>query len=164
MLWYRDWDCEGILDQTLDSKEMHYQALTSDKILPFDGVMSLLERLQERRKYIGVASSGHPVKLNRNLKMSGLFRYFQDFTIVSAVEVAKGKPAPDVYLEAFRRLKVIDHSKVLVIEDSINGLKAAKGAGAFCVGITNSLPRSLLEEHSDLVVEHISEIEPLIMK
>lgn len=164
MFLCRDWDCEGILDQTLESKETHYQALTSKEILPFDGVETLLERLQERRKYIGVASSGHPVKLNRNLKMSGLVRYFQDFTIVSAVEVAKGKPSPDVYLEAFKRLKVDDPSKVLVIEDSISGLKAAKGAGAFGVGITNSLPRKLLEEHADLVVEHISEIEPLIMK
>eukprot|EP00210_Caulerpa_lentillifera_P008083 g7718.t1 len=96
--------------------------------------------------------------------MSALISYFDDFTIVSATEVAKGKPYPDVYLEAFRRLKIADPSNVLVIEDSIHGLKAARTAGAFGVGITNSLPRNLLLDHADLVVDHISEIEPFILK
>jgi len=154
---------ENLGDMTakaLVSKERHYQRLTTEHgINAFDGVVTVIERLQCRQIPYGVASSGHPTKIKRNLTESGLVNLFDPVKVVSASEVEKGKPAPDVYLEAFTRVGCRDcPSKCLVIEDSIAGLKAARMAGAFCVGITNSLPRTLLEPHADLVVDHISEL------
>lgn len=52
--------------------------------------------------------------------------------------------------------------RALVVEDAVNGLKAAKAAGCFTVGVTNSLPRHLLEPHADVVVDLIQECEQLL--
>uniref|UniRef100_A0A7S0S042 Riboflavin kinase n=1 Tax=Chlamydomonas leiostraca TaxID=1034604 RepID=A0A7S0S042_9CHLO len=79
--------------------------------------------------------------------------------VVSAVYVDKGKPAPDVYLEALRRTGCANPARALVIEDTVNGLMAAKAAGVFAVGVTNSLPREVLRPHADRVVSHLLELD-----
>jgi beta-phosphoglucomutase-like phosphatase (HAD superfamily) len=71
----------------------------------------------------------------------------------------QGKPAPDVYVEALRRTGCTNPARSVVIEDTVNGLMAAKAAGAFAVGVTNSLPREVLHPHADLVVSHLSELD-----
>ena len=82
--------------------------------------------------------------------------------IVSAKHVPRGKPAPDVYLEALRRLGCTQPARALVVEDAVNGLKAARAAGCFTAGITNSLPGGLLAPHADLVVGSLAELLPAI--
>jgi beta-phosphoglucomutase-like phosphatase (HAD superfamily) len=62
--------------------------------------------------------------------------------IVSGDEVARGKPAPDVFLEAARRLKC-SPAACLVLEDAPNGLQAAKAAGMRSVAIPNDQSRQL---------------------
>ena len=49
-----------------------------------------------------------------------------------------------------------------MVEDAVNGLKAARGAGCFAVGITNSLPRHMLESYANAVVDEISECSQLL--
>lgn len=78
---------------------------------------------------------------------------------MSAHDVVAGKPAPDVYVEALRRLGCGDASRALVIEDSVHGLQAARAAGAYAVGISNTLPRSALVAHSDLVIGSLLELD-----
>lgn len=51
-----------------------------------------------------------------------------------------------------------------MVEDAINGLAAAHKAGCFTVGITNSLPRELLEPHADVVVAEIGEVQQLLVQ
>jgi beta-phosphoglucomutase-like phosphatase (HAD superfamily) len=82
--------------------------------------------------------------------------------IVSAKHVARGKPAPDVYVEALRRLGCTDARRALVVEDAVNGLLAAHGAGCFTAGVTNSLPARLLAPHADLVVGQLAELLPAL--
>ena len=57
-----------------------------------------------------------------------------------------------------RRLDCVDPGRSLVVEDSVNGLLAAQAAGAFRVGVTNSLPACVLSQHADLVVDHLDAI------
>jgi phosphoglycolate phosphatase-like HAD superfamily hydrolase len=64
------------------------------------------------------------------------------------------------WLEAAAALLAL--CRVLVVEDAVNGIKAAHAAGCFTVGITNSLPRHMLEPHADVVVDSISECEALL--
>lgn len=73
--------------------------------------------------------------------------------------MAAGKPAPDVYLEALRRLGCADASRALVVEDAVNGIHAAKAAGCFAVGVTNSVSAAVLAPHADLVVAALGEID-----
>jgi beta-phosphoglucomutase-like phosphatase (HAD superfamily) len=75
---------------------------------------------------MAVASNGHLGNVEATLKATGLRPLFD--TIVCAEQVAHGKPAPDVFLEAARRIKV-EPSECIVFEDSDEGLEAAKRAG-----------------------------------
>lgn len=76
-----------------------------------------------------MGSSGAPAKIHHNLSSSGLLPLLDPSLCVSASEVAAGKPAPDVYLEAMRRSCCMEACRAVVVEDAVNGLKAARAAG-----------------------------------
>ncbi len=87
-----------------------------------------------RRWPLALASSSNREVIDRVMQTSGwgdLFRVW-----VSSEEVARGKPAPDVYLEAARRLSV-DPARCAAIEDSSNGLRSAGAAGMAVVAVPN---------------------------
>ncbi len=75
---------------------------------------------------MAVASNGQYPNVTGSLKAVGLFPYFE--TVVTVEDVARGKPAPDIYLEAARRLG-IQPQRCTVLEDSDEGLEAARSAG-----------------------------------
>jgi beta-phosphoglucomutase-like phosphatase (HAD superfamily) len=81
--------------------------------------------------------------------------------IVSADEMAHGKPAPDVYLEAARRLGV-SPGACLVVEDSLNGVLAARAAGMTVVLVPNGSipPAPGTEELADLVLARLADLDP----
>jgi HAD superfamily hydrolase (TIGR01509 family) len=83
---------------------------------------------------LGVASSSNRPLIDAVLSATGLADVFE--TAVSSEEVARGKPAPDVYLEALRRLDVAP-SRAAAVEDSANGIRSAQAAGLRVVAIPN---------------------------
>jgi HAD superfamily hydrolase (TIGR01509 family) len=83
---------------------------------------------------LGVASSSNHELIEGVLDAAGLAEYFE--VTVSSEEVARGKPSPDVYLEAARRLAV-DPAECVAVEDSANGIRAAHAAGMQVVAIPN---------------------------
>ena len=87
-----------------ESKERHYLELTASGIVAFEGARELIQRAKEVGMGVGVGSSGAPEKIRRNLESSGLMELLDWEFVASASYVARGKPAPDVYLEAMRRL------------------------------------------------------------
>jgi HAD superfamily hydrolase (TIGR01509 family) len=87
-----------------------------------------------RRWPLAVASSANMRLIELVLELTRLHREFS--AIVSAEEVAEGKPAPDVYLEATRRLGARP-GRCVAVEDSGNGLRAAAAAGLMLVAIPN---------------------------
>jgi HAD superfamily hydrolase (TIGR01509 family) len=97
------------------------------------GAAEAVERLAARWP-LGIASSSNRELIDLVLELSGLGRFFK--ATVSSEEVARGKPAPDVYLEAARRLGVTPEQSV-AIEDSHNGILAAKAAGLRVLAIPN---------------------------
>jgi HAD superfamily hydrolase (TIGR01509 family) len=100
-----------------------------------DGAVEAVERLAARRQ-LALASSSNRELIDLALEVSGLDRFFQ--ATVSSEEVARGKPAPDVYLEAARRLGV-DASECAAVEDSRSGILSAHAAGMRVVAIPNRL-------------------------
>lgn len=92
------------------------------------GADDLLGRLSGRIDM--VVASGSPVEgIREALEGLGWTRYFRD--VISSEEVVRGKPEPDVFLEAARRMGCMP-GEALVIEDSLHGLRAAKKAGMDC--------------------------------
>ncbi|GMH41492.1 hypothetical protein BSKO_09402 [Bryopsis sp. KO-2023] len=156
-----DWmeDIEALLTKVSIAKEKAYKELTAAGISAFPGVSELIKKLMAFGVPFGVGSSGSPEKIHHNLQSAGLSGLFPDDKIVSAKMVDRGKPAPDVYIEVLQRLECTNPTRALIIEDSINGLKAGEAAGAYTVGITTSLPREKLEPHADRVIDIMSELE-----
>jgi HAD superfamily hydrolase (TIGR01509 family) len=97
------------------------------------GAREAVERLAERWP-LGLASSSNRELIELALDLLGVARRFE--ATVSSEEVARGKPAPDVYLEAARRLGV-HPSRAAAVEDSHNGILAAHAAGMRVVAIPN---------------------------
>jgi HAD superfamily hydrolase (TIGR01509 family) len=98
------------------------------------GAIAAVERLAGRWS-LGLASSSNRELIDLALELSGLARFFR--ATVSSEEVARGKPAPDVYLEAARRLGVAA-DRAAAIEDSRNGILSARAAGMRVVAVPNS--------------------------
>jgi len=97
------------------------------------GAREAVERLAARWP-LGLASSSNRELIDLALELLGVRHLFE--ATVSSEEVARGKPAPDVYLEAARRLGV-DPAHTAAIEDSHNGILAAKAAGMRVIAIPN---------------------------
>jgi len=101
----------------------------------FDGAVSAVERLAKHWP-LGLASSSNRELIDLVLELAGLAEYFK--ATVSSEEVPRGKPAPDVYLEAARRLGV-QPDRCAAVEDSENGIRSAKAAGMRVLAIPNAL-------------------------
>jgi HAD superfamily hydrolase (TIGR01509 family) len=108
-------------------------AIYRDELPLFDGAEAAVERLAARWPLALASSSNRPL-IDLVLELSGLTRHFR--VTVSSEEVAQGKPAPDVYLEAARRLGA-DPGRCAAVEDSENGIRSAKAAGMRVVAIPN---------------------------
>ncbi len=97
------------------------------------GATAAVERLASSFT-LAIASSSNRPLIETVLELAGLEPYFR--ATVSSEEVARGKPAPDVYLEAARRLGVAPE-RCAAIEDSHNGIRSARAAGMRVVAIPN---------------------------
>ena len=108
---------------------------------------------------VAIASSSHPAVIDAAVAALGLREVMG--AIVSSDEVALGKPAPDVYRLAASRLGV-DPTRCLVVEDSINGVRAGKAAGATVVLVPNLSVPAPPETHAlaDHVVPALAQLEP----
>jgi HAD superfamily hydrolase (TIGR01509 family) len=108
---------------------------------------------------LGLASSSNREVIDLVLELAGLTPAFS--ATVSSEEVGRGKPAPDVYLEAARRLDV-DPESCVAIEDSHNGIRSAHDAGMAVVAAPNAeFPPDVESlELADVVLGAIAELGP----
>jgi HAD superfamily hydrolase (TIGR01509 family) len=122
------------------------------------GAVEAVERVAARWP-LGLASSSNRELIDLALELSGLRRYFRD--TVSSEEVARGKPAPDVYLEATARLGS-PAERCAAVEDSHNGIRAAKAAGMRIVAIPNPRfpPDADALRLADVVLGSLAELTP----
>ena len=126
------------------------------------GAREAVERLAERWP-LGLASSSNRPLIDLALELGDLAPFFA--VTVSSEEVASGKPAPDVYLEAVRRLEVAP-SRAAAVEDSRNGIRSAHAAGLRVVAIPNAhfppdedtlaLADAVLDSLTDLTPESVA--------
>ena len=118
--------------------------------------------LAERRP-LGLASSSNRPLIDLALELMGVADLFR--VTVSSEEVERGKPAPDVYLEAARRLRV-SPERVAAIEDSANGIRSAKAAGMRVIAIPNPHyppPEDALSQ-ADVVLESLWKLNPDVVE
>jgi HAD superfamily hydrolase (TIGR01509 family) len=135
------------------------------ELKPVDGVSEALARLSNRKC---VASSSLPDRLAYTLGLTGLAEWF-GAAIFSAAMVARGKPAPDLFLHAAEQMRTAP-SRCLVIEDSAPGIIAAKAAGMIAFGFAGAAhcrpghAEGLTTAGADLVFNEMRALPELVAK
>ena len=125
------------------------------------GVDSAILALRARYP-LAVASSSNRELIELALSLAGLSDAFQ--AVVSSEEVERGKPAPDVYLEAASRLGIAPQ-QCAAVEDSSNGIRSAHAAGMRVVAVPNKgyPPAADALALADVVLDSISELTPAVV-
>lgn len=136
----------ALFNDAFDSKEDLYL---------IEGVEKLIQDLHRNGMQLIVASSASKVTIERVFNRFNLHQYFTH--IVSGEDFPKSKPHPAIFIHA-AGLSVAPKENCIVIEDSTNGVKAAKAAGIFCVGY-NSINSKLQDlSLADVIVNHFDDL------
>lgn len=132
-----------------------------DELPLISGAVAAVERMAEDFR-LAVASSSNRPLIETVLTVAGIAHLFE--VIVSSEEVARGKPAPDVYLEAARRLE-LSPQRCAAIEDSSNGIRSAHAAGMRVLAIPNTRypPADDALAFADVVLESLSQLSASAM-
>ena len=145
---------QELVEKWANLKERYYREMAEEKIVPLPGVLSLLQELETLGFKLAVGSSGPPENVDLLLESLRIKHYFD--IVITASDVKNGKPAPDVFLIASKKLTVLP-SNCVVIEDAPVGIEAAKSAGMKCIALrTTHCNVELLK--ADLIVSDLSQI------
>lgn len=119
------------------------------------GVLELLDDAHEHGWKVAIGTGQARVRLDNHLAHLGLLGRFDE--IVTAADVARGKPAPDIFLEVARRLGV-EHAECVVLEDSLPGYEAALAAGMSVVICPCAVTRHATFPLGARVVDSLQEV------
>lgn len=128
---------------------------TKEDLHLLDGVEALIKDLHQNGFQLIVASSASKVTIDRVFRRFTLHRYFSD--IVSGEDFPNSKPHPAIFEHA-ASLSVAPKNQCIVIEDSSNGIQAAKAAEIFCVGYKSEHSKLQDLSKADLIINHFSEL------
>lgn len=138
-----------------------YRYLSEVEQIPImPGLIDLLEKLQDKKYPMAVASSSTPEIIDLILRRTNLKKYFQ--VIVSAEQAGKSKPEPDVFLLTAKKLG-IKPANCLVVEDSENGIKAAIAAGMTCVAFQSPDADPQKQKEADAVIRNYSQLGIMLL-
>ena len=161
-------ELERLVGQSLDwtaiepARQRRELALISEQpLLP--GVEQTLQEARRMGLKLGLASSSTCKWVNGHLRERGLRPYFE--VVRAADDVRLTKPDPELYLAVLSALGVCG-AEAVALEDSPNGIRAAKAAGMTCVAVPNHLTRQLALDEADLRLESLAEmsLESLLEK
>jgi beta-phosphoglucomutase family hydrolase len=130
--------------------------VTREDVKPIDGIVNLLDRLHKRGLKIGLASSSSMKVIEAVINKLDLKKYFD--AVVSGENMKRGKPEPDIFLHTAKLLNTLPEN-CLVIEDSKNGVYAAKAANMKCIGYKNINSGNQDLSKADIVVSSYYDID-----
>jgi beta-phosphoglucomutase len=136
-----------------DAKEVEYRRLVRESgLAPLPGAAEWVRRLHQENWRQAVASSAPRANLDVVLEVIGLAGYFQ--AIVSAEDVTRGKPDPQVFLTAASRLGALP-SECIVVEDAVAGVEAARRGGMRSIGVNR---KGSLQ--ADIAISSLTDLAP----
>jgi beta-phosphoglucomutase family hydrolase len=136
-------------------KEAIYREVVREQgITALPGVEPWLATLRAAGIPCVIASSTHRENITTTLEVLGLGDYFA--AIISAEDVKRGKPDPEVFLTAAKRIEV-EPADAVVFEDALVGIAAAKAAGIRVVAVATTEPHDKLA-HADWIVNRLDEL------
>ena len=131
-----------------------HQLCDAEELRP--GIAEYLAEAGRRDLKTAIVTSGPRDWIDRHLTRLGLDSRF-DAIVCADREPKRAKPSPTLYLEALETLN-ISAADAIALEDSPNGVRAAKAAGIFCVAVPNPITRELDLAEADLVVETLEDL------
>jgi HAD superfamily hydrolase (TIGR01509 family) len=156
-------EARGIpLDPPRDKARVYeiYVELIQGRLNPLTGAVEFVAACRARGLRLAVASSADTIKVEANLREIGLPPSVFD-VVVNGCMVERKKPAPDLFLEAARRLS-LPPEQCLVIEDAVAGVAAAKSAGARCLALMTTFSAEQLAE-ADWIASDLAHVPPEVL-
>lgn len=136
--------------------DMFEQYLLDNGIDLKDGVVDTLAFLKEKGVKIALATSTDRARAENKLVKTGLFQYFDE--LVFGDEIERGKPYPDIYLTACKKLNV-EPRNAIGVEDSINGVISAGDAGLYTVMVIDLIkPNDITKKRANRTYDNIRKI------
>lgn len=124
---------------------------------PLPGAVEVIDALRQRSIPVAMVTSSNDLKMQHLWSdMPGFKEKFD--VIITGDEVTHSKPNPEGYLTAAKAIGV-HPDKCVVFEDSLQGVKAGKAAGAFVVGVAGTLRAEDIAPYSDIVVNGVAEVD-----
>ena len=149
---------EELIEQNHMESIQYFTEIETIPVMP--GLIDLLEKLQDKKYPMAVASSSTPEIIDLILDKTNLKKYFQ--VIVSAQETGKSKPEPDVFLLTAEKLG-IKPANCLVVEDSENGIRAAIAAGMTCVAYQSPDADPQKQKEADAVIQNYAQLGMMLL-
>jgi HAD superfamily hydrolase (TIGR01509 family) len=131
------------------------------ELRPVEGAREAVEAVRRSGRAVCVASQGSLAKTERSLALTGLADLFPAPARFSAEEVARGKPHPDLFLHAARRMSAAP-SACVVVEDTPSGVAGARAAGMRAVGLTADSDARALRAAGAELIGGLAELAPLL--
>lgn len=150
-------DLEHELEELMEEKKRRALELMKEGMKFIDGFERFHKTVIDNQVMVGIATNADDHTLKTSKETLSLENYFGEHIYNITHVDNKAKPDPDLYLHVAKMLGV-DPAYCVAFEDSAHGVKAAKRAGMFCVGINSAKDREALKD-SDLIVDHYDEIE-----
>ena len=144
---------EELISQNKAESIRFFGELEEIPVMP--GLVDVLEQLTQKGIPMAVASSSFHEIIELILERTALRKYFQH--VVSSQEAGKSKPEPDVFLLAAQRLGV-QPQECLVVEDSKNGIRAAKAAGMRCIAYQGPGANPASQQQADAVIQSFEQL------
>lgn len=138
-----------------------YGEIVHGKLEPLSGAREFIVKAKSRGLKLAVASSADRMKVDINLRESGLSPELFD-AIVSGQDVTHKKPDPEIFLLAAQRIG-ISPSEGVVVEDAVNGVVAAKVGGFKCLGLTTTFSPEELSQ-ADWVAPTLEEVPDEVLE
>ncbi|MEI8206357.1 MAG: HAD-IA family hydrolase [Kiritimatiellales bacterium] len=136
-----------------------YAECVKNRLQPVPGVIDFIRKASDSGLLLAIATSADGFKLKVNLDAIGLEESLFG-GLVTGSDIQNKKPAPDIFLTAAERLGIRPQDCV-VFEDAVNGVQAAKTAGALCVGVTTSFSGDILQAAgADSVISDFRGLHP----
>ncbi|MBA7597583.1 Phosphorylated carbohydrates phosphatase [subsurface metagenome] len=142
------------IEAIAQEKEKTFRRIIGQNIRPLPGAVKLLQALDKHGVRMAIASSTTIENIRLIIGGMDIENCFK--AVVTGHDVTEGKPSPQVFLLAAKRLGA-EPENCIVVEDSVAGVVAAKSAGMYCVAVTNTHPREKLKE-ADLIVDTLEAV------
>jgi beta-phosphoglucomutase len=124
--------------EIVELKDKYYLENHNFKFYP--GIEDFIEFIKKKNKKIAMVTASSRLKLKKTVPENFLNMFN---VIITGNDTINGKPSPDPYLEAIKRLE-INEDKCIVVENAPLGIKSAKSAGVFCIAICTTLKKDYL--------------------